>query len=158
MKFFFLFFLAIFITLFCNTASAQDWKYKWVAYDTVSSVMDTAVDGTLAKYIQQYDTAKIELRPDSHFFLWTRAMPISSTHKVSWREHEVMPDSLYSPYSYAAFEIEIDCKGKQYKTWQWMYYDEWDKPVSGLKLNIEKPIAWNPVTPSLKKLLRKICD
>ncbi len=154
----FLFFLTISLAFICNTSSAQDNKYQWNAYDTVRSDMDTAKDGTPAKYIQQYDTAKIERTSDARLFVWTRAMPISSTHKVSWREHEVMPDSLYSPYSYAAFKIELDCKGKRYKTWQWMYYDQWDKPVSGLKLSIERPVAWFPVTPSLKKLLTKICN
>lgn len=158
MKNFPLFSFLFIIILFCNTASAQDWKYKWVAYDTVSSDMDTAADGSPAKYIQQYDTAKIEKVVDARLFVWTRAMPIASANKMSWREHQVMPDSLYSGYSYAAFKIELDCKGKRYKTWQWMYYDNADNPVSGLKLNIERPVAWFPVSASLRKLLSRMCN
>ncbi len=158
MKGFFLFFLTIGVTFLCSSASAQDWKYKWVAYDTVSSDMDTTLDGSPAKYIQQYDTAKIEKSLDSRLFIWTRAMPISSANKMSWREHQVMPDSLYSGYSYAAFKLEVDCKGKRYKTWQWMYFDNSDNPVSGLKLNIERPVAWFPATTSLKKLLARVCN
>ena|SRR5579864_9822453 len=158
MKSSFLFALIIGIVAFYDPAFAQDWKYKWVAYDTVSSDMDTTLDGKPAKYIQQYDTAKIEKGGDSRFFVWTRAMPISSANKMSWREHQVMPDSLYSGYSYAAFKLELDCRDKRYKTWQWMYYDNSDNPVSGLKLNIERPVAWFQATPSLKKLLSKVCN
>jgi len=145
------------IFIYSNTL-AQDKKYQWVAYDTVKSDMDTAADGSPAEYIHQYDTQKIEKTKDLRLFLWTRAVPISSRNKMSWKEHQVMPDSLYSTYSYAAFKIEIDCNEKRYKTWQWMYYDDFDNPVSGLKLNIERPIAWNPLTPTLRKLLQKTCN
>jgi len=158
MKNYCLFILTIIAIFICNNALAQDKKYQWVAYDTVRSDMDTAADGSPARYIQQYDTAKMEKAGTTRFFLWTRATPISSTNKMSWREHQVMPDSLYSGYSYAAFKIEVDCKEKRYKTWQWMYYDDRDNPVSGLKLSIERPVAWNPLTPTLKKLLLKTCN
>jgi hypothetical protein len=141
-----------------NNALAQDIRYQWVAYDTIRSDMDTAADGSPARYIQQYDTAKMEKISDSRFFLWTRAMPISTKNKMSWMEHQVMPDSLYSGYSYAAFKIEIDCREKRYKTWQWMYYDDRDNPVSGLKLSIERPVGWNQLTPTLKKMLLKTCN
>ena len=108
-----LFNLSIIAIFICNNALAQDKKYQWVAYDTVRSDMDTAADGSPARYIQQYDTAKMEKATDSRFFLWTRAMPISSTNKMSWREHQIMPDSLYSGYSYAAFKNRDRLQGEK---------------------------------------------
>lgn len=144
--------------LLCRSASAQDKQYAWVVFDTTRSEMDTAADGSPARYIQQYDSAQIERATSSRCYVWTRALPVSSTHVVSWREHEVMPDSLFSKYSYAAYRLEIDCKMKKYRTWQWMYYDDRDSPVSGLKLNSERPIAWFPLTPSLRKLARRLPD
>lgn len=156
MKDCFLFFFILLLILFCGESYAQEKQYLWVAYDTTRSEMDTAADGSQAKYIQEYDSAKLERTLDSRYYLWTRALPISSTHKVSWHEHEVMPDTLFSKYSYAAYRIELDASKKKYRTWQWMYYDDRDKPISGLKINSERTVAWYPLTPPLKKLLRKI--
>lgn len=135
---------------------AQQKAYAWVSFDTTLSEHDTTYDGTPAQYIQQYDTAKIEKHTDGHFYIWTRALPVVTTHRMSLSEHQAMSASLFSKYSYAAYWVEIDSKEKRYKTWQWMYYDDRDDPVSGLKLSVDRQVSWYNVTPSLRKLLNKI--
>jgi hypothetical protein len=153
---FFIFFLHFWVNL--STSCAQRKEYAWVTFDSLVSEVDTAANGTQAIYLQQYDTANIELNPLANSYIWTRSMAISTTRAMSLEEHQKMPEMLYSKYSYSAHKIEVDCKQKRYKTWQSMYFDDKDNPVSGLKLNYQRQVAWIPFTGSLKKLCRKVCD
>ncbi|MDP4219812.1 MAG: hypothetical protein Q8916_14395 [Bacteroidota bacterium] len=151
-----LFVLISVITFRYGDVSAQGKVYRWVSYDTTQSEIDTTVEGMPAQYVQQYDTLMIEKLRDSRLYIWIRTMALSGTHKVNWHEHSMMADSLFSNYNYAACQIEIDYREYKFRTWQWMYYDERDDPVSGLKLNRERPMAWYPLTPSLKKMVQKL--
>jgi len=135
---------------------AQDGQTAWMSYDTTQSDIDTAANGAPAQYIQQFNLSQVERQPDSHCYVWIRTVALSAEHALTWREHDMRADVLFSNYNYAACRIEIDCKEDKYRTWQWMYYDDHDNPVSGLKLNHERPMSWYPLTPSLKKIVQKL--